>query len=94
VRSRYVARHFTHAQASMFLDSLAVPHAARDRYLLTWDIERSATVAVLTEAQIVAAHKRGLISGQDAFDRLTARGYTDPDAHILLGVAPGAEIPA
>lgn len=94
VRSRYVARHYDHQAAVLYLDSLGIAPDARDRYLLTWDIEREATVAVLTEAQIVKAHKDGLISGQDAHDRLTGRGYTDGDALILLGVAPGGEIPA
>jgi hypothetical protein len=94
VRSRYVARHFDARQAGMYLDSLSVAPAARDRYLMVWDIEREATVAVLSEAQIVAAHKKELISGEDAYSRLIARGYTDDDAHILLDVAPGEAIPA
>jgi hypothetical protein len=94
VRAKYVARHFDHQAAVLYLDSLNIAPAARDRYLTLWDIERGASVAVLSEAQIVHAHKTGLISGQDAYTRLTQRGYDPGDARILLGVAPGAEIPA
>lgn len=94
VRAKYVARHFDHQAAALYLDSLHVAAAARDRYLMLWDIERNASVAVLTEAQVVHAHKTGLITGPDAYQRLLAKGYDDGDAHILLGVAPGSEVPA
>lgn len=94
VRSRYVARRYDHQAAAMYMDSLGVAAAARDRYLVLWDIEREATVAVLSESQIIHAHKTALISGQDAYDRLLGRGYSDADAHILLGVVPGSELPA
>lgn len=94
VRNRYVARHFDHQAAVLYLHSLHVAPAAVERYLTLWDIEREATVAVLSEAQIVKAHKEGLISGDDAYGRLTGRGYSPDDARILLGVAPGSELPA
>lgn len=94
VRAKYVARHFDEQQANLYLDSLGVTPDAKARYLLVWDIERAATVRVLTEAQIVKAHKDGLIGGQSAYDRLQGIGYSADDALILLGVAPGSAVPA
>ena len=94
VRSKYVAHHFDEVQARSYLHSLNVGAAAVDRYLVIWNIERDTVTAVLSESQIVKAHKDGLITGQDAYDRLLAHGYDQGDALILLGVAPGSPIPA
>jgi len=93
VRSRFVARRFDEKQATLYLDSLNIPAAARERYLKVWTLEREASVAVLGEAQIVSAHKKGLISGPDAMARLTGRGYGEGDAKILLGVKPADPVP-
>ena len=92
-RTRYVARHITESEARQYLHSLNVGAAAVDNYVAIWNLERDAAMRQLTEAQIVKAHKDGLITGQDAHDRLTAFGYTDGDANILLGVKPGDPIP-
>jgi hypothetical protein len=91
IRSRYVARVIEDQAAKLDLDALGIPATARDHYLSVWQIERQATVRRLTEAQIVAAHKRGLISGADALSRLGGLGYDDDDAHLLLGVRPGTD---
>ena len=93
VRAKYVARHFDEKQATGYLDSLNIPAAARTHYLQVWTLERNATVAVLTEAQIVSAHKKALITGPEALARLVARGYAEGDAKILLGVKPDAPVP-
>lgn len=93
IRSRYVARVIGDQAAALDLDALGIAATARDQYLHVWAIERSAHVAVLTEAQVVKAHKDGLIDGQDALDRLARHGYSDDDAHLLLGVAPGQPVP-
>jgi hypothetical protein len=94
IRGRYVAHDLTEQQVTGDLESLGIPSTARDQYLRVWNIERAARLAELTEAQIVKAHKDGLISGQDAYDRLTGKGYSPGDARILLGVDPGGPIPA
>jgi hypothetical protein len=91
IRGRYVAHVIDDQAASMDLDALGIAATARDQYLHVWGIERQAVVRVLTEAQIVAAHKKSLITGADALARLAALGYTDPDAHLLLGVLPGTD---
>jgi hypothetical protein len=93
VRSRYVARHIDWTTAETDLVALGVPATAHPVYKRTWDIELAATTRQLTEAQIVAAHKKTLISGQDAYQRLVHLGYDTGDAKILLGVAPGDAVP-
>jgi hypothetical protein len=94
IRGRYVTRKLTETNARTYLHSLNVGAAAVDQYIATWNVERDATTRELTEAQVIHAHKTGLIPGQDAYDRLTAMGYSDGDALILLGVAPGSPVPA
>jgi hypothetical protein len=91
IRSRYVGHAITRQQAQLDLDALGLAGDARDHQLAVWDIERSAHVRQLTEAQIVSVHKKGLISGAEALGRLTALGYGSDDAHLLLGVAPGTD---
>ena len=94
VRSRYVARHIDWTTAAADLTQLGIPAGAHAVYKRAWDIELAATTRQLSEAQIVKAHKDGLIDGQDAYARLTHLGYDTGDARILLGVAPGDAIPA
>lgn len=93
IRSRFVARKLDWPQAAALLTALGIPDTAQAKYQATWTIEQDARVAGLSEAQIVKAHKDGLISGQDAHDRLAVLGYPDDDVNILLGVAPGAPLP-
>ncbi len=93
VRSRFVSRRFDEKQAVLYLDSLNIPAGARTHYLQVWTLEREATAAVLTEAQIVSAHKKALITGPEALSRLMARGYVEGDAKILLGVKPSDPVP-
>lgn len=92
-RTRYVAHLFDEATARVYLHSLKIGAAAVDNYITIWDIERGANIRQLTEAQIVKAHKDGLIDGPTALARLTTFGYSDDDAHLLLGVAPGQPVP-
>jgi hypothetical protein len=91
IRSRYVAHVVDDQAANMDLAALGIPAAGITRYLHVWAIERSANVRRPTEAQVVGFHKKALISGADALARLTAMGYTDDDAHLLLGVQPGTD---
>jgi hypothetical protein len=94
VRSKYIAHKFDEQQANLYLDSLGVSADAKARYLQIWDIELAAVTRSLTEAQIVSAHKNGLIDGPTANTRLLNMGYDADDALILLGVAPGSPVPA
>lgn len=84
IRAKYIMRHLDKSTASGLLDSAGVVSDHRDELLAIWDIEQSANVATLTEAQIVKAYKKGTIQQQEAQDRLSAKGYPDADIAILL----------
>lgn len=84
VRSHYVSRRLDRQTASGELDSLGLPSANRDYLLRAWDLERSANVRVLSEAEILKAVKKGLISPDDGLARLENLGYSSDDATLLL----------
>lgn len=84
IRSKYVAHHITKGEASSSLDSLGIPAERRDELLTVWDMERAATTAELTAAQIVKAAKNSLISPADALARLENKGYSAGDAVLLM----------
>jgi hypothetical protein len=87
IRSRYVGRKITAADASNDLDALGVPSQQRDVLLTMWGIEVSANTRTLTEAQIVKASGLNLITSDDATSRLVALGYNATDAGLLLNGA-------
>lgn len=84
IRSKYVAHHITKGEASGLLDATGVQANQRDFLLNYWDIELAANVRMLTEAQIVKAQKNGLITPENALDRLLGLGYVAGDAALLL----------
>jgi hypothetical protein len=94
IRGRYVARHIDLTTATAALDGLDLDAAQRAALLKLWDLERAVTVKSLTEAQVVKAVKDDLLTATEGHARLTAMGYADGDANILLGVAPGAPLPS
>lgn len=87
VRAKYVTRHIDRTTASTQLDTLAVPHGQRDDLLALWDLERDANARTLTEAQVAAAAKKGLIAPADALARWKAMGYSDVDVAVLAALA-------
>jgi hypothetical protein len=84
VRSKYIMHHLDKPTASTLLDGIGVVSDHRDELLAIWDIERSANVTMLTEAQIIKALKEGAIDLADATSRLQQRGYADANIAILL----------
>ena len=84
VRSKYIMRHLDGPTASSLLDGIGIISNHRDELLAIWDIERSANVATLTEAQIVKAYKKGTIQPDEATARLQNKGFSDADIQILL----------
>jgi hypothetical protein len=84
IRSAYISRHIPEQEASKQLDQIGTPHAERDFALARWTVDREAHVKQLTEAQIVKANERGLMSDVAAEQRLQAQGYSHGDARILL----------
>lgn len=83
----YVNRLIDKQVAVQFLDRIGLVPTQRDEYLTLWDLERSARVRRLTEAQIIAGAKHGALSGPDAKARLEAMGYDPVDADVLLKTA-------
>lgn len=84
VRSHYVSRRIDRQTASGELDALGLPSANRDYLLSIWDLERSVNVRVLSEAEIVKAVKKSLITPDDGLARLQNLGYSADDATLLL----------
>jgi hypothetical protein len=84
VKGRYVAHIITRVQASNDLDAIGIPATQRDYMLSLWDIEASAHIRHLTEAQVVKAVHKQLITPDDGAARLVAMGYSADDADLLL----------
>lgn len=84
IRSKFVGRHIDKPEASSAIDAMGIPHQQRDALLQTWQLERDANVAQLTEAQIIKALKLQTITADDALARLEAKGYSAGDAAILI----------
>lgn len=80
----YVDRLIDRATTIGYLDRVGLPAPQRDALLELWDIERAGRRRHLTESQIHAAHKKGLLTAQDALQRLVDLGYDPQDATILL----------
>lgn len=87
VRTRFIAHHLTDAQASAILDKSGLLAGQRDSLIATWKTERSAVVRTLTEAQVIHAMKKKVITPQEADDRLIRMGYSQGDAAILIAGA-------
>lgn len=94
IRSAYLHRHITEREASAKLDQLGIPHAERDFALAQWAVDREATKKSLTEAQIVKANERKLLTDSEAESRLLDLGYTLGDARILLDLEKTRSHPA
>lgn len=84
IRSKYIARHLDKQSASNMLDSLGIVAGNRDELLAAWDIELSANVRVLTEAQAIRAMKKNVWTPQETHDYLVLLGYSDEHATILV----------
>jgi hypothetical protein len=97
IHREYVSHKIDEATASQELDQLQIAATVRDSLLQTWDSERTANIARLTNAQIGAALKGGFFGKDDAVSRWMHNGYTQDDAHILAELhtkTPWNEIPA
>jgi hypothetical protein len=94
LRSKYIARHIDESEASNLLDKIHLPSSQRDLLLDYWAVDRAAQTKTLTEAQIIAANKLGLIPDADAEKRLISLGYNLEDARILLDSEKGRAHPA
>jgi hypothetical protein len=84
VRSKFIGHHLTQNQASAILDKAGLLAGQRDNLIATWKTEQSATIRQLTEAQIIHAMKKQVLTVQEADDRLVRMGYSQIDAAILI----------
>lgn len=84
LRAKYAEHKITRQQASNELDAIGIPSAQRDFVLKLWDIEYDNYVRHLTPAQVVKAVKLELLTSDQGLARLTAMGYSEDDASLLL----------
>lgn len=84
IRSRFIGRHITANVASGLLDKIGIPTQQRDILISLWSVEQSANVRTLTEAQVVKAVAKQIITADEGAARLTAMGYSATDAQLLL----------
>lgn len=87
VRSLFVGHRIDEAEAQTTLDRLGVPPSEKADLLEVWRLERAANVATLTASQVAGAARRGLLSPEEALERLQRLGYDRADAEIILGLA-------
>ena len=87
LRTGYMNHRITITEASAAMDKIGIPHDQRDQLKTDWEIERSTQVKVLTEPQITAAVKEGVVQFADAQAKLVEMGYDNNDAKVLLATA-------
>lgn len=102
IQTLFQARKIDQATAQDALTRLGVPGVAIPDIISTWEIVASVNVRTLTEAQIVDAWAKAVLTNDQAANELQAIGYTPFDAWVLLatknaanaGPAPEAQIAA
>lgn len=93
IQTLYVSHKITRDTAVTTLQKLAVPADQVTDIIHIWDLETSVNIKQLTEAQIVAAWDKKVISDSDALAELTSIGYTAYDAWVLLSTKNGEPLP-
>lgn len=84
VEAALKAKHITEADAVKQLMSVGIDHTQALALVQEWESQRGNPTKTLTEAQTVSAAADGIITPQDAYDRLRGLGYSQVDAIILL----------
>jgi Holliday junction resolvasome RuvABC DNA-binding subunit len=93
VRTLYTHRKLQAAAAVAALRALGVSEPQAQELVATWDIELGATVAQLTESQIVAAWAYEIMDQDKAMTELQAIGYVPYDAWVLLSIRNKGALP-
>jgi hypothetical protein len=86
VRSQYITRKIRREVALEILKDLAVPADQITAIVHIWDLEQGVTVKQLSEAQIVNAWSRQIITTEECVSELTTIGYTPFDAWVLMSI--------
>jgi len=92
IRNAYVGGHIDEAEVNGRLSDLGLSAMRSNDLVAIWDIERETITAQLTPTQILAAAKKDIIDWNDAYQRLTRRGYDPLDAWILV-TSNGGDLP-
>jgi hypothetical protein len=90
IQTLYIARKIDTATATDALTRLQVPDSAIGSLIHTWDIVASVNVKTLTEAQIIDAWVKGVLTNDRASSELQAIGYTPFDAWVLMATKDAA----
>lgn len=86
VQSLFVAGKIPAAEVTQALGTLGIPAHSATSMLNDWQLERSANIRVLTEAQIVDALEYSVIDQGTAQSYLEGLGYSPYDAWVLISV--------
>jgi hypothetical protein len=84
IHKAYVEHELTDTAAISELATVNVTGNAATRFLQLWQLERSYTVARLSQSQVVKAYGKGLLAQADALTRLRDFGLSAADAQIRL----------
>lgn len=84
IKSKYLQRHLTRTQVINDLNTLGIPTSQRDQLMGLWDLEHEAYTKELTEAQIVKAVNKQLLTPAAGISRLVYLGYSEDDANLLI----------
>lgn len=93
VRTLFAARKITVQTAHASLVRLKVPAENIGPMLAAWEVENSISVKVLTEAQIIDAWERTILTDQETRTELENIGYTPFDAWVLMSVKAKGPLP-
>jgi hypothetical protein len=87
-RTRYIGWRIDQPAVEQALRDADVPAAQASDLLARWVVERELNVHHLTEAQVLAAYKKTLLTRDAALERLLDLGLDATDALIRLGADP------
>lgn len=93
IRSLYLARRISKADAQGALADLHVAAAQVTALLDTWDVEYAASLKVPSESQVASALYYQVIDQATAVSMLEAMGYTAYDAWLVLSVRNRGPLP-
>jgi hypothetical protein len=84
VKEEYLANGIDRQTAGTRLDALDVLPERRDLLLQRWDLDKAQKPQRLTVAQMQAAFRNGLLTDVQLLAGISARGYNDTDAKLLV----------
>jgi hypothetical protein len=86
VKEQYLANAIDKAQAGAQLDDLDILPERRDLLLQRWELQKAQKPKRLTLTQLQKAFGKGIFTESEFLDELSAMGYNDRDAQIILDI--------